>query len=66
MVKGADVPELHETATIKKTVLDRLSPPEHYADSRLKHIPTVSVKKAYLALSFSLRDKLQVSHIPRS
>lgn len=55
------------TVTIGKTILGRLSPPEHSADSRPKHILSLPVTRPiYLSWSSSLRDPSQVCHIARS
>lgn len=48
VAKGASVPELHGTVTIRKTVLGRPSPPGHYTYSILKYNPRLLAKKAYL------------------
>lgn len=48
VARGVCVPRAHKTIIIRKTVLDRLPHPEYCTDSRLKHIPSLPVKKAHL------------------
>lgn len=38
----------HEIVTIRGTILGRLPLPGHCTDSRLKHVPSVSEKEAYV------------------
>lgn len=38
----------HGTVTIREIVLGSLQPPWHGRDSRLRHIPSLSVKENYL------------------
>lgn len=45
--KVASVPDSHKNAAISKTVLGRPPPIEYCKDSRLKHTPSIPVKKAY-------------------
>lgn len=57
----------HGTETIGKIVLIMMIPKGHCTDSRLKHIPSVSLKRAYL-LVLELKPEGQVSgfqHIQR-
>ena len=51
------------SVTIRKTVLGRLLPPGHSTHNRLKHTPSLSVKKAYL-LVLELQPEGQVSGLP--
>lgn len=48
VVKGFYVPGSYGTVTPRETVLSRLPSPGHCSDSRLKHIPILSGKEAYL------------------
>ena len=45
--QGAGIPEFRGNVTMRKTVLKRLPPPGHRADSKLKRNPNILVKKAY-------------------
>lgn len=58
---------LYRTIIIAKTVLGRLLYTGHYTDSRLKHIPSLSVKKRsiYLSWNSNPKDRLQVCHTSR-
>lgn len=57
---------LHRTVNIRKIIFSILSPSEHCTDSRLKQTPIfLRISPSYLKWSFSLRDRLQVSHTPR-
>lgn len=57
----------HGTVTIRKTVLGWLPYPGNCSEGRLKHTPSLPVKKAYcfLSWSFNLREWLQVCHTSR-
>lgn len=57
----------HGTVTIRKTVLGWVPHPGNCSDVRLKHTPSLPVKKAYcfLSWSFNLREWLQVCHTSR-
>lgn len=59
----ASVPGLHGTITIRKTVLAKLPPLRHCIDSRLKHTPSIPVKKNNL-LVLELQPEVQTSDLP--
>lgn len=50
VLRDTCIPETHRTRTIGETILDRLQPPGHCTDSRMKHNSNPSVKEAYLLL----------------
>lgn len=48
VAKGAGIPELQGTVTVRRTVLGRPPHAGHFTNSELTHTPTLSMKKAYL------------------
>ena len=57
---------LHRSEEIRKTVLDKLLPPGHCTDSRLRNISSLPMKRPiYLPCNFSLRGSLQDYHTTR-
>lgn len=66
VARKACIPGPHETITIGKTVLGRISHPGHCTDSRWKHKLSACEKKhIYLCWSFNLRCRLQDCHTAR-
>lgn len=66
VAKGAVVPEHHGNITFQKDSSCQATTPGHWIDSRLKHNPSLPLKRPiYLVWSFNLRDRLQVFHMSR-
>lgn len=63
VANGAGIPELHGTVTIRNRVLARLPPSEHCMHSRMKHSPSLPMKKTYL-LDMELHPEGQASGFP--
>lgn len=61
--QGAGIPELHGNETIRKTVLNKPLLPGHCTDKQTKTQLQYSFDKGILIWSFSMRDRLQVSHM---
>ena len=60
---GTCIPGSQGTVTIGETVLARLPPPGHCTDHRLKLLPSLSVKEAYL-LILGLQPEGQALGLP--
>lgn len=59
VARAACVPGSHRTATVRETVLGRLTPPEKCMDNKLSHIHQFSVDTSFLVLDFGLRSRCQ-------
>ena len=54
-----------EIVMVGETVFGRLPPPGHCTESRLKHIPSLSVKESFF-LVLDLQAKRQVEDLPHN
>ena len=57
VARVACVPESHGTATIRETVLGRLTSSEKCTDSKLRHTPQVSLETSLFVLAFGLSGR---------
>lgn len=65
VAKGECISVTHMSETIRERVLGRIPPPGHCINSRLKHIPSIPMKRAYILIIMPEGQHSGLPHIPR-